>query len=178
MAFKKSLAALILTLPLVLGMNLFFSKNVDDLTMITASPSQVRANPACEPLEAIKTDLLENLFDNECGDTVSFLSSNYEHLSIDRTGSWCSASRFPWCYRNFSDLRVITFTLVLSHCWFLGKKTHQRRRSWWIDHYFQWNRVLGPRKRWNWRCSRRDQSFLLQTCRCYNPGRLVRILRD
>jgi hypothetical protein len=31
MAFKKSLAALVFALPLVLGMNLFFSKNVDVL---------------------------------------------------------------------------------------------------------------------------------------------------
>jgi hypothetical protein len=76
MAFKKSLATLILTLPQVLvhGMNLFFSKNVDVLTMIAALPNEVRANKACEPLEAIKADLLENLFNNECGDTVSLLS--------------------------------------------------------------------------------------------------------
>ena len=97
MAFKKSLAALILTLPLVLGRNLFFSKNVDVLTimMIAASPSQVRANKACAFLEPIVDDLLENLFDNECGDTVSLLSIHYEHLSNDRKGPWCSASRFP-----------------------------------------------------------------------------------
>ena len=63
--------------------------------MFSASPSQVRPNPACDFLEPIKKDLLENLFDNECGDTVSHLSSYYEHLSKDRTGSWCSASRFP-----------------------------------------------------------------------------------
>jgi len=54
MAFKKSLAALVLALPLTF-----------------ASPSQVRSIPAaCEFLEPIKTDLLENLFDNECGDTA------------------------------------------------------------------------------------------------------------
>ena len=75
MVFKKSLAALALALPLVLGMNLFFSKNIDVLNMtIAASPSQVRTNPACDFLEPIKADLLENLFDNECGDTVSLLS--------------------------------------------------------------------------------------------------------
>ena len=34
MVFKKSLAALVLALPLVLGMNLFFSMNVDMLKMI------------------------------------------------------------------------------------------------------------------------------------------------
>ena len=73
MVFKKSLAALVLALPLVLGMNTFFIKNVDVLTwtMIAASPSQVRSNAACDFLEPIKADLLENLFDNECGDTVS-----------------------------------------------------------------------------------------------------------
>ena len=67
------------------------------LNTIAASPSQVRANKACDFLEPIKEDLLENLFDNECGDTVSPLSesSHYEHLSKDRTGSWGSASRFP-----------------------------------------------------------------------------------
>jgi len=35
-----------------------------------ASPSQVRSNPACNFLEPIKQDLLENLFENECGDTA------------------------------------------------------------------------------------------------------------
>jgi cytochrome c peroxidase len=54
MAFKKSLAALVVTLPLVL-----------------ASPSKVRANnPKCDFLESIKTDLIDNLFTNECGDTA------------------------------------------------------------------------------------------------------------
>ena len=78
-------------------MNLIFSKNVDVLNrdMIAASPSQVRSNPACDFLEPIKKDLLENLFDNECGDAVSHLSPYYEHLSKDCIGSWCSASRFP-----------------------------------------------------------------------------------
>ena len=96
MVFKRSLAALALALPLVLGMNLFFSKNFDVLNMIiAASPSQVRTKKACEFLEPIKEDLLDNLFDNECGDTVSLLSPYYEHLSKDRKGSWCSASCFP-----------------------------------------------------------------------------------
>jgi hypothetical protein len=96
MVFKKSFAALVLALPLVLGMNLFFSKNVDVLNVIVASPSQVRSIPAaCEFLEPIKTDLIENLFDNTCGDTVGILSPNYEHLSKERTGPWCFASRFP-----------------------------------------------------------------------------------
>lgn len=71
MAFKKYLAALVLALPLVLGMNLFLSKNVDVLNMISASPRKVRPNPACDFLEPIKKDLIENLFTNECGDTVS-----------------------------------------------------------------------------------------------------------
>ena len=83
--------------------------------MIAASPSQVRANKACDFLEPIKEDLLENLFDNECGDTVSLLSPHYEHFSKDRKGSWCSASRFPRCHWNLSNLRVIKFTLVLPH---------------------------------------------------------------
>ena len=74
MVFKKSFAALVLALPLVLGISIFFSKNVDGLTMIAASPSHVRSS-ACDPLEAIKTDLLNNFFDNECGDTVSFFFS-------------------------------------------------------------------------------------------------------
>jgi hypothetical protein len=97
MAFKKSLAALVLALPLVLGINLFFSKNVDVLNMIAASPSKVRSSvpSACEFLEPIMTDIIENLFDNECGDGVSLLSFYCEHLSKDRTGTWCSASLFP-----------------------------------------------------------------------------------
>jgi hypothetical protein len=96
MTFKKSLAALVLALPLVLGNEPIFSKNVDVLNMIAASPSKVRsAALACGPLEAIKTDLLNNLFNNECGDTVSLLSPYYEHLSEDSKGSWSSASRFP-----------------------------------------------------------------------------------
>ena len=94
MAFKKSLVALILALPFVLGMDLAFCKNVDVLTMIAASPSKVRST-ACDFLEPIKTDLLDNLFDNECGDTVSLLSHYYEHLFKEHTGSWGAASRFP-----------------------------------------------------------------------------------
>ena len=138
MAFKNYLAALFLALPLVTGMNIFLSKNVDVLNMIAASPSQVRSNSACDFLEPIKQDLLENLFENECSDTVSLLPLYYEHLvSNHHTGSWCSASLFPWCHRVFSNLRVIAFTLVLPHRWSLDKKNHQRRRSWWVDHYFQ-----------------------------------------
>jgi hypothetical protein len=97
MAFSKYLAALVLSLPLVLCMNLFFSKIVDVLNMIAASPSQVRSSSAlaCDFLEPIKTDLIENLFENECGDAVSHLPPYYDHLSKDRTGSWCSASLFP-----------------------------------------------------------------------------------
>ena len=95
MVFKKSLAALVLALPLVLGMNLFFSKNVDVLTVIAASPSQVRSNAACNFLEPIKQDLIENLFDNECGDAVGLSSPYYKHLSKDLKGSWGPASRFP-----------------------------------------------------------------------------------
>ena len=56
------------------------AKIVDVLMAMTAaSPSKVRSNAACAPLEPIVSDLLENLFDNECGDTVSFLSPYYEH---------------------------------------------------------------------------------------------------
>lgn len=98
MAFKKTLAALIFALPLVLGMNLFLfsSKSVDMLTMIAASPSKVQSkSAACDFLGPIMTDLLDNLFDNECGATVSLLSSYYKHLSKYRKGSWCSESRFP-----------------------------------------------------------------------------------
>ena len=47
--------------------------------MIVASPSQVRENKACTALEPVVDDLLDNLFDNECGDTVSFLSPYHEH---------------------------------------------------------------------------------------------------
>ena len=124
MVFKKSLAALVFALPLILGMNLIFSKNVDSLTMISLAALPNKRNAACDFLEPIKQDLLENLFDNECGDTVSLLSPYYEHLSKGSKGSWCSASLFPWCHRNFSNLRVIIFKLVLSHRsnWFLGGK--------------------------------------------------------
>jgi len=52
MAFTKSLAALVFALPLVL-----------------ASPKP-RSNPACDFLEPIKTDLIENLFENTCGDAA------------------------------------------------------------------------------------------------------------
>ena len=75
MSFKKYLAALFFSIPLILGMNPFFGKNdVDVLNMFSASPSQVRSNPACDFLKPIKKDLLENLFDIECGDTVSHRS--------------------------------------------------------------------------------------------------------
>ena len=50
--------------------------------MISASPSKVRPNPACDFLEPIKKDLIKNLFTNECGDTVSLLSPYYELMSI------------------------------------------------------------------------------------------------
>ena len=81
MAFKKSLAALVLALPLVLGMNLYFSKNIDVLNVIVlASPRPRSNNPACDFLEPIKTDLLDNLFENMCGDTVSLSSPYYEHI--------------------------------------------------------------------------------------------------
>ena len=95
MVFKKSLAALAFALPHILGMNLFFSKNVDLLTIILLVALPSKRNSACDFLEPIKQDLLENLFDNECGDTVSLLSLYNEHLSKDRKGSWCSASLFP-----------------------------------------------------------------------------------
>ena len=95
MVFKKSFAALVFALPLVLGMNLFFSKNDDLLTMISLAALPNKRNTACDFLEPIKADLLENLFDNECGDTVSLLSPYYEHLSKNHKGSWCSASLIP-----------------------------------------------------------------------------------
>ena len=38
--------------------------------MVAASPAK-RSNPACDFLEPIKQDLIENLFTNECGDAVS-----------------------------------------------------------------------------------------------------------
>ena len=80
MAFKKSLAALVFALPLIFGMNLFSDKNHDVvLTMVAASPTG--RNAACDFLEPIKADLIENLFDNECGDAVSLLSLYYEYLS-------------------------------------------------------------------------------------------------
>jgi hypothetical protein len=113
MAFKKSFAALICTLPLVFGMNLFSSKNVDSLTMVAASPAKRTVSTQCAFLEPIKQDLLENLFENECGDAVSFFSLHYEHLSNDHTGSWCLASVLPRRHWNLPNLRVILFTLLL-----------------------------------------------------------------
>ena len=145
--------------------------------MIAALPNQARST-ACNPLEAIKTDLLNNFFDNECGDAVSLSSPFYKHLSNNLKGPWSSASRFPWCHRIFSKIRVISFYLHFASSLIHQKKFHQRRRSWWLDHYFQCNRVIRPRKRWNRWCSWRDQSFLLQTRQGYNPGRFVRIHRD
>ena len=68
---------------------------------------------SCNFLEPIKKDLIENFFENECGDAVSLLSSYssyYEHLTKDDKGSWCPTSRFPRCHRIFSGIRVITFT--------------------------------------------------------------------
>ena len=75
MVFKKSLAALVLALPLVLGMSLFFNENVHILIVVAGLPSKRALNPKCAFLEPIKADLIENLFTNECGDTVSLLSS-------------------------------------------------------------------------------------------------------
>ena len=76
MAFKKSLAALVFALPLVFGTNLYFSNNVDVLTtVVAASPAKRSNNPACNPLVPIVQDLVENLFDDECGDAVSVFFS-------------------------------------------------------------------------------------------------------
>ncbi|KAF8870898.1 fungal versatile peroxidase from pleurotus Eryngii [Gymnopilus junonius] len=55
MVFQKALSALVLALPIVLGLP---SKRATDL------------NPRCEFLVPIAKDLLENLFDNECGDAA------------------------------------------------------------------------------------------------------------
>ena len=97
--------------------------------MIAASPSHVRSFATCNFLEPIKTDLLENLFDNECGDTVSFLSPYYEHLS-KRPLKAHGALRLA-----FHD--AIGFSPTLGylhlHSFYLAadfwenKKTHQRR---------------------------------------------------
>ena len=47
------------------------------LNMIAASPPmQKRNNAACTPIEPIVTDLIDNLFDNECGDTVRPLAES------------------------------------------------------------------------------------------------------
>ena len=47
------------------------------LIVVVGSP----AKQSCSFLEPIKTDLIKNLFDNECGDAVSlFFSPYYQHL--------------------------------------------------------------------------------------------------
>ena len=82
MPFKKSLAALVLALPVVFGMHLFFKQNIVMLIRLAGLPSKRGLNPKCEFLQPILTDLVDNLFTNECGDTVSlFFSPYYEHLS-------------------------------------------------------------------------------------------------
>jgi manganese peroxidase len=53
MVFKRSLAALVFALPLVLGL-----------------PSKRTVDTQCAFLQPILTDLVENLFDNECGDAA------------------------------------------------------------------------------------------------------------
>ncbi|KAF8964560.1 fungal versatile peroxidase from pleurotus Eryngii [Flammula alnicola] len=53
MAFKNALSALVFALPLVLGL-----------------PGKRALNPKCDFLLPIREDLLENLFDNECGDSA------------------------------------------------------------------------------------------------------------
>ena len=111
MTFKKSLAAVVFALPFVLGTDLFFIEKIDALIIVAGSP----AKRSCNFLESIIKDLTKNLFDNgECGDAVSLLSPYYDYLSKYYKGSWCSASRLPRCHRNFSNLRVITSTLILS----------------------------------------------------------------
>jgi len=56
MAFKKSLSALVFALPLVLGLNI--------------KRAETALNPKCAFLEPIRDDLLDNLFENECGDAA------------------------------------------------------------------------------------------------------------
>jgi hypothetical protein len=95
MVFKNLiyLAAFVFAFPLILGIDLFFlERRWMYSSSFAASPTK---QSSCNFLEPIKKDLIENLFDNECGDAVSLLSPYYEHLSKDLKGSWCSASRFP-----------------------------------------------------------------------------------
>ncbi|PPQ96992.1 hypothetical protein CVT26_006420 [Gymnopilus dilepis] len=53
MVYKKALSALVLALPIVLGL-----------------PSKRSLNAKCEFLKPIAKDLLDNLFDNQCGDAA------------------------------------------------------------------------------------------------------------
>ena len=81
--------------------------------------------------------------------------------------SWCSASLFPWYHRNFLNLRVIIFTLILFHRWFLGRKKKKDRRR-----CFQWNKVTGPRRRWEiwWCVSARSPPFFFKHADDITPG--------
>ena len=80
MAFKKFLAALVFAVPVVLGMHLFFLNKLIILKcscMVAGLPGKRGLNPKCEFLQPILTDLVENLFTNECGDTVSLFFLPY-----------------------------------------------------------------------------------------------------
>ena len=56
----------------------FFKKEKDVLIIVAGLP----AKWSCSFLETIKKDLIENLFDNECGDAVSFFSVSLLSTSI------------------------------------------------------------------------------------------------
>jgi cytochrome c peroxidase len=68
MVFKKALSALVLALPLV-----------------SALPSKRALNPQCDFLKPIAADIIENLFDNECGDTAhgALRISFHDAIGID-----------------------------------------------------------------------------------------------
>src|ERR1700678_3716483 len=109
MAFKKSLAAVVLALPLVFGSTqLFFLVNIDVLTILAgASISRQSDVPEkCQFLVPIVDNLVDNLFTNECGNAVGLYAPHHKRDCFDiRLGPRSSSSPLPRCHWNFPDRR-------------------------------------------------------------------------
>lgn len=67
---KALLTSLVLAVPLVLGRYLLHLVNIDVLTISAGASTAQRVPEACQFLLPIVQDIQDNLFTNECGDSV------------------------------------------------------------------------------------------------------------
>ncbi len=124
MVFSSALTALTLALPLasvngwfrimILLQEVcsFLAVSLALRTKRTLCPDGVNTavNPACCSLFPVVQDLTDNLFENECGDSVSPRGVLHSICDFDiRTlGSWCSSSGIPRRHWTLSHFGVRT----------------------------------------------------------------------